>query len=970
MAEIKAVIFDLDGVLTDTAEYHYRAWKRLADELGVPFDRQRNEALRGVSRRRSLELLLDGRPATEEQIQEWMARKNTYYQELIQQLTPRDILPGGLDLLKACREAGLKVAIASVSRNASTVVERLGLAPLLDALIDGHANVRPKPAPDLFLKAAEAIGVPPEACVVVEDAAAGIEAARAAGMRVVGIGPADRVGEADLVVPDIAHLTLDQLRNPQSPIRNWHITETTFDPDRLHHKETVFTIGNGYLGTRGAFEEGYPGDRPATLIHGLFDAHPMVYTELVNLPNWLPFHLLVEGERFRMDRGEILAYRRDLDLRTGVLTRQVRWRSPTGRTVDIHIERFASLAEPHLTAIRYRVTPLDFEGEIELRAGLDGYAFNPELYHWEPIDQGAVDAQTVFLRMQTRQSRIEVCEICHLTVSGEGEPSYTYRDCENHPAIAARVHARPGETVQADKLITIATSIETDDVQSIALSVLKKAIASGYDRLRAENDAAWAQEWAACDVTIEGDDEADLALRYSLFQLLIAAPRHTDRASIPAKTLSGFGYRGHVFWDTDIFVLPLFTYTRPELARNLLMYRYHTLEGARRKARDSGYEGAMYAWESADTGDETTPRWVPGPDGELVRIWCGDIEQHISADVAYAVMQYWQITGDDGFMRDYGAEIVLDTARFWGSRAEWNGERGQYEIRDVIGPDEYHEHVDNNAYTNRMARWNLEAALEVLSWLRRTDPEKAAELTARLDLTEDRLTHWADVIRRLYIPSDPETGLIEQFEGYFDLEDIDLTDYEPRSMSMQVLLGIEGIQRTQVIKQPDVLMLLYLLADEYDEETLETNWAYYTPRTDLSHGSSLGPAIQALLAARLGRPDEAYEHFIHAARTDLADVRGNAADGIHAAAAGGLWQAVVFGFAGLRVHGDTYTLDPHLPPHWKRLAFTVRLRGREIHINVEQGAGEQRSRGAGEQGSKGAEEQRSKVRKKGGEVAG
>jgi len=737
VAEIKAVIFDLDGVLADTAEYHYRAWKRLADELGVPFDRRRNESLRGVSRRRSLELLLDGRPATEEQMQEWMARKNGYYRELIGRLTPRDLLPGALDLLKACRKAGLKVAVASVSRNASAVVARLGLDPLLDALIDGHVNVPPKPAPDLFLKAAEALDVSPEACVVVEDATAGVEAARAAGMRVVGIGPANRVGEADLVVPGIAHLTLDAILHLRYP-RNWHIIETSFDPARLHHKETVFTIGNGYLGTRGTFEEGYPGDRPATLIHRLFNAHPMVHTELVNLPNWLPIDLLVDGERFRMDRGEILAYRRDLDLRTGLLTRRVRWRSPAGRTVDIHIERFASLAKPRLAAIRYQVTPLDFEGEIELRAGLDGYAFNPELYHWEPIDQGAVNTQTVFLRMRTRQSRIEVCLACHLTVASEGEPTYTYRDCENQPAITMRVHTRPGETVRADKLVAIATSLETDTVQPTALSVLQAAVVSGYDLLRAESDAAWAQEWAACDVTIEGDDEADLALRYSLFQLLIAVPRHTDRASIPAKTLSGFGYRGHVFWDTDIFVLPFFTYTRPELARNLLMYRYHTLEGARRKAKAHGYEGAMYAWESADTGDETTPRWVSGPDGELIRIWCGDIEHHISADVAYAVMQYWQTTGDDDFMRDYGAEIVLDTARFWGSRAEWNEEQGRYEIHDVIGPDEYHEHVDNNSFTNRMARWNLEAALEVLSWLQRTAPEDVKQETeGRTQNTKD-----------------------------------------------------------------------------------------------------------------------------------------------------------------------------------------------------------------------------------------
>jgi len=958
VGEIQAVIFDLDGVLTDTAEYHYRAWKRLADELGVPFDRQRNEALRGVSRRRSLELLLDGRPATEEEMEAWMARKNRYYQEYVGRLTPQDLLPGALDLLRACQQAGLKVAVASASRNARTVVERLGILPLLDALVDGHAASRPKPAPDLFLKAAEALGVPPEACVVVEDAAAGVEAARAAGMRTVGLGPAERVGAADLVVPDFSHLPLDAIlrighrapSNEHPAPSNWHVIETTFDPERLHHKETVFTIGNGYLGTRGTFEEGYPGDWPATLVHGVFDDHPSVYTELVNLPNWLPFDLLIGGEPFRMDRGEVLAYRRDLDLRTGVLTREVRWRSPLGRTVDLRIERFASLADPHLMGIRYRITILDFEGELELRAGVDGYAFNPELYHWDLIEQGAIHPQIAYLHTRTKRTGIEVCQACHLEVTDRPDVTYIYRDCENRPAVVARVGVRPGETVEADKLVALFTGREAEDVRTSALSALQKAISRGYDGLRAANDAAWEREWTACNVTIEGDDEADLALRYSLFQLLIAAPRHTERASIPAKTLSGFGYRGHIFWDTDIFVLPFFTYTRPEIARNLLMYRYHTLPGARRKARASGYEGAMYAWESADTGDETTPRWVPGPDGELTRIWCGDIEQHISADVAYAVVQYWQATGDDTFMRDYGAEIVLDTARFWGSRVEWNAERGRYEIRDVIGPDEYHEHVDNNAFTNRMARWNLEAALDVLAWLRRTYPEKASELRARLDLTDERLARWADIIGCLHIPHDPESGLIEQFEGYFDLEDVDLAGYEPRTRSMQAILGIEGTQRYQVLKQPDVLMLLHLLIDEYDLETLRVNWDYYTPRTDLTYGSSLGPAIHALLAAQLGEPEEAYRHFIHAARTDLRDVRGNTADGIHAATAGGLWQAVVFGFAGLRLSEDGYTLAPRLPPRWERVSFTIRLRGEKVDMVVSQSE----SVKGGEEGEHGA----------------
>ncbi|MBE9507052.1 MAG: beta-phosphoglucomutase, partial [Chloroflexi bacterium] len=458
VAGIKAIIFDLDGVLTNTSEYHYRAWKRLADEEGIPFTRADNERLRGVSRRRSLELLLGEREASEEQAQEMMARKNRYYQEFIQQVTPDCMLPGALELLHECRQAGVEVAIGSASKNTRAVVERLGIGHLVDAIADGYSVTRQKPAPDLFLRAAEMLGVPPERCVVVEDAASGVEAAKAAGMWAVGLGPVERVGAADLVFPDLAGVTLDDIRTSPptyestnvpmyQPTTNWHITETEFNPATLHHKETVFTIGNGCLGTRGTFEEGYPDDWPATLVHGVFDDAPRVYTELANAPNWLPFALFVNGERFRMDRGTVLSYRRDLDLRTGVLTRTVRWRSPAGHTVDLVIERFASLANPHLLSIRYRVTALDFEGALEFHAGLDGHVDNAGLIHWRLVDQGpalslskgAIGQQGVYLHVRTRGSGIELCEACHLAVSGGEGVTYTHRDCECAPAVVAHL---------------------------------------------------------------------------------------------------------------------------------------------------------------------------------------------------------------------------------------------------------------------------------------------------------------------------------------------------------------------------------------------------------------------------------------------------------------------------------------------------------------------------------------------------
>jgi kojibiose phosphorylase len=709
---------------------------------------------------------------------------------------------------------------------------------------------------------------------------------------------------------------------------NWHIIETAFDPSALHHKETVYTIGNGYLGTRGAFGEGYLDDQPLTLIHGLFDDVPIVNTELVNAPNWLHLVILINGERFRMDRGDVLDYRRDLDMRTGVLTRTVRWRSPGGQTVELVFERFASLADPHILGVRCRITSVDVAGEVEIRAGVPGHVDNLGFLHWEWRDQGHVEKQRAYLTVETRATGIQLCEACDLHVSAGDWVRYSEQSCDWTPTVVARVAVEPGQRVTADKLVTLFTSRETPQPQATALNALAAAVEQGYAALRAANDTAWKKTWEKCNVTIEGDDDADRALRYSLFQLLIAAPQEDEHVSIPAKSLSGLGYRGHVFWDTEIFMLPFFIYTQPKLARNMLMYRYHTLPSARRVAAEQGYEGALFAWESALTGEETTPRWVPDPkSGELVRIWSGDIEIHIAADVAYGVHQYWTVTGDDAFMRDYGTEIILDTARFWASRAEWNAERGAYEITDVIGPDEYHDHVDNNAFTNCMACWNLETALDVLTWLRREHPEKAEDLTARFDLSPERLAGWTHVIDRLVIPQDPETGLFEQFEGFFDLRDVDLEDYEPRTSSMQALLGIAGVQDYQILKQADVLMLLYLLSSAYDQETMRTNWDYYTPRTDHTYGSSLGPAIQAALAARRGAVEEAYEHFLRAARTDLMDVRGNTGDGIHAASAGGLWQAAVFGFGGVQVTKKGLVARPSLPPHWTRLAFRLKYKG-------------------------------------------
>ena len=713
----------------------------------------------------------------------------------------------------------------------------------------------------------------------------------------------------------------------------WTLTEDTFDPKKQYHKETIFTIGNGYLCTRGAFEEGYPNDHRATFIHGVFDAAPIVFTELANAPDWLPLTVFLNDERFSLDSGTIETFQRNLDLRTGVLTRTVRWRSPSGLVATFTFERFASLANEHLFYIRCRVTP-EFAGTIEFRAGLNGNMHNEGLVHFEWLGQGKQE-NIFYLHNRSRKSGIDVATAMQITNIIGNEAGSEDWDVQNAPTHMICLEALPGQTVGVDKHVAVFTSRDVDSSIVIHSAVSQVRESAGWESALESSKQAWSEEWGRTDVIIEGDEEAQIAIRFNLFQMLIAAPRHDDRVNIGAKTLSGFGYRGHAFWDTEIFMLPLFIYTAPHIAKNLLNYRYNNLPGARRKAKGNGLEGAQFPWESADTGDEVTPTWVThfADPTKLVRIWTGDIEIHISADIAHAAYQYWQATGDDEWFIEKGTELILDTAKFWASRAEWNAEENRYEYNHVIGPDEYHEHVDNNAYTNRMAQWNLQTAIETLKWLKTQAPHKANELISRLDLNEDRLNKWHDVIEKIYLHIEP-SGLIEQFEGYYQRKEVDLTALEPRTKSAQEIFGIEGCNETQILKQPDVLMMQYVLRDHYSDEAVRVNYDFYNPRTDHTYGSSLGPSIMAIMACDVGKPEDAYEHFIRAVRADLRDVRGNAGDGIHAASAGGTWQSVIFGFGGLRVTQDGWQTKPRLPKHWKRLAFKFFHRGQMHEVDL------------------------------------
>jgi len=448
----------------------------------------------------------------------------------------------------------------------------------------------------------------------------------------------------------------------------------------------------------------------------------------------------------------------------------------------------------------------------------------------------------------------------------------------------------------------------------------------------AAHESAWAARWHESDVHVEGDAYAQRALRFAVYHLISAANPEDEKVSIGARALTGDTYLGHVFWDTENYLLPFYTFTWPAAARALLMYRYNTLPAARAKAIRLGFAGALFAWESADTGEETTPEMIVGPDGRSVAVLSGLLEQHISADIAYAVWQYWLATADAGFLLAAGAEIVLETARFWASRPQLESD-GRYHIRNVIGPDEYHEHIDDNAFTNVMARWNLERGLEVAELLARRWPDDWQALSTLIGLHPAEVVRWGDVAARLYTGVDPATGRIEQFQGYYGLEDIDLEQYTGRTVPMDVVLGRERTQASQVVKQADVVMLLALLPDQFDLGVQESNFRYYEKRT--GHGSSLSRAMHSIVASRIGDPKLAERYFRETAATDLEDTTTGIAGGVRIAALGGLWQAAVIGFAGLGLVDDGLKLEPRVPSGWTTLAFRVQWRGRQVEIRLD-----------------------------------
>lgn len=732
---------------------------------------------------------------------------------------------------------------------------------------------------------------------------------------------------------------------------NWIITETNFSTENLSKFETIFTLGNGYMGLRAATEEHYLGETRGCYLAGLFDKYSGEVTELPNIPDWIGIEISLAGERFNLNKGQILSYNRRLNLKDGYLQREVEWESPTGRKTRLVFKRFVSLDNKHLAGVQVSITPLNYSGKIIIKSGFDGQVTNSGTQHFVEGDKRVLPGGNMYITTTTQESNIFLALAAnHRFFLQQQNLDLDSKIINNRRQLFLSFEYEIGEKNEfvMEKIVTVYSSrdqefLNRESKQDIKEEVINKLLAdlmeasqSGYGKLFENHQKAWHNLWMKMDIEIEGPDFDQLAVKFAQFHLIQMAPEHDSRISIAAKGLSGEGYKGHVFWDTEIFILPFFIYTFPDIARNLLLYRYHTLAGARQKAKENGYRGAMYAWESARTGEETTPKYghIDPVTGKPIRIWCGDIEQHISADIAYAIWYYFQVTDDCNFMYNYGAEIFLEIARFWASRVEYNQMRDSYEIYDVIGPDEYSEHVDNNAYTNYLVKWQLQKAVELADWLKERNKECWERLCQELEIVEEELENWEIIAEKMYTPLDKESGLIEQFEGFMDQKEIDLSPYRGKIGSILEDMSWEEVTSSQVLKQADVVILLYLLGDWFTRDIKKANWDYYEPKT--LHDSSLSPAIHAIIAADLGDIETAYTYFQQSCKIDLGEDMKSCDDGLHAASLGGIWQAVVMGFAGVRLTKGKLRINPCLPRGWQKITMKINWRGKKYLLKIEE----------------------------------
>jgi alpha,alpha-trehalose phosphorylase len=754
----------------------------------------------------------------------------------------------------------------------------------------------------------------------------------------------------------IAPSVHDQLDRSRFPVDEWALTEKNQDADSLGVTETLFSVGNGYLGMRGNVEEGRDSHTHGTFVNGFHETWPIQHAEeafgfarvgqtIVNVPDAKVIRLYVDDEPLLISIADLLEYERTLDFRDGVLRRDLLWRTPSGKRVKISSQRMVSFTQRHLAVMTFEITMLDDpapvaissqilnrqdgEDEYHVRSKAMGEGADPRkaeaLGHRVLIPQsnwGDEERGRVALGYKCAQSGMTLGVAADHEIETANDYTSRIQTEDDLAKIIYRFDARPGQPIRLTKLVSYHTSrgVPSRELLDRCRRTLDRAHAEGVDQQLADQRAWLDGFWERSDVEVVGQPEVQQAVRWNLFQVAQASAR-AEGTGISAKGVSGSGYGGHYFWDTEVYVLPFLTYTTPRAARNALRFRYTLLDMARLRARQLAQDGALFPWRTIN-GEEASAYYA-----------AGTAQYHIDADIAFALSKYVAATGDLDFLSREAIDVLVGTARMWLDLGFWrNEEDGVFHIHGVTGPDEYTTVVNDNLFTNVMARFNLRHAANAVRELAERDGIQYEQALTRLDLDLDEVGQWEKAADDMAIPFDEHMGVHPQDQHFLDREvwDLENTPLDKRPLLLHYHPLV--IYRFQVLKQADVVLALFLQGNHFTAEEKRADFEYYDPIT--TGDSTLSAVVQSIIAAEVGYHDLALRYFNAALFVDLADRHGNTTDGVHVASTGGVWNALVSGFGGFRDHDGEFTIDPRLPASWEALVYRVTLRGTRVRVTV------------------------------------
>jgi maltose phosphorylase len=733
--------------------------------------------------------------------------------------------------------------------------------------------------------------------------------------------------------------------NSYYKVDEWSIIEEQFDPLRQEASESIFSLGNGRMGQRANFEETYSGESlQGNYVAGVYypdktrvgwwkNGYPEFFAKVLNAPNWIGIGIRIDGVILDLHKLKVLKFRRELNMKQGYLERIFVVRTEGQKEFEVRSRRFLSMADDEVAAIRYSVRPLHTDAEISITPFIDGHVKNRDS-NYDEVFWDIVDAQagqgSALLVSETRKSAFRAAFSMKYEMMLEGE--LLEGDAEvikdgGYVGNRVKLKVAAGEEVTLYKYVSVVSSLnyEKEKLVEAGWTALERAWEQKFDNLFMAHQRKWEENWSHSDIVIGGDARAQQAIRFNIFHLNQTYTGRDERLNIGPKGFTGEKYGGSTYWDTEAFLVPFYlSSAAPEVARNLLIYRYKHLQRAIENAELLGFKdgAALFPMVTMD-GRECHNEW---------EITFEEI--HRNGAIAYAIFNYIRYTGDRGYLAEYGLEVLIAISRFWRQRVNWSDVKGKYVMLGVTGPNEYENNVNNNWYTNLMARWTLQYTLESLKYVAETHPARYQVIVGKTGFDRVKETErWKDIVNNLYFPYYEEQGIFLQQDGYMDKKQFFTSDLDPAERPINQHWSWDRILRSPFIKQADVLQGLYFFEDDYDLETIRRNFEFYEPRT--VHESSLSPCIHSILANRIGKREMAYEMYLRTARLDLDDYNREVAEGLHITSMGGTWLSVVYGFGGLRVKKDMLHLDPDLPDNWNSLSFQIIFRENYIKISIE-----------------------------------